>query len=922
MAQYYSAFGINKVQYDDFNWKIIKTDHFDIYYYNEMQEVAQIGAQIAESTYEEYKVRFNTLISSRIPLIFYNTSLQFQQTNTTPGIIPDAVGGFFEFLKGRVVIPSTGSLHGFTHVIRHELAHVFMTNKVARVLHDHRTTDGSFPPLWYTEGFAEFISGGVDAQAEMVMRDAVFNNYFVNLDDIYKITGSFLMYKEGQNFLEFVKEKFGEEKVMQMIDNIWMYGRFSKVVEFTLGKPIEQIDKEWEYYLKQKYYPMLKNTTPIDIVARKITNFGFNYSPVPYKIDGKEYLYFVANRTGYSSLFKLELAGKNEEQKDPELVLEGEKKEEFEAFHLLQSTIDISKSGLLAFVTKVGYRDAVHFYSIEKDEVIKTFQTDELVNVISPKFSDDGNSIVFQAIDKKGFSDIYVLDVQNFKLNRLTNDYYDDKDPTFGINNSQVIFSSDRTAGEYSKKYNLFSYNRLTHKIDYLTYLNSDVSTPVLSKDKTKLLFSGEDEKIKNVYLMEISPDGNYSNKITRLTNLITGAYSPNFIDSTNIAFAGFENYSFNLYTMNYRKTIKDSTAKTIVMNFDNADGKWVQGMLAPESVKEKLKYENQYTLDYAQSQITTDPLFGTQGGATLSLSDLLGNDNYFFTLYNNAQVQSEFFNSFNVILERINLRKRTNFGYGVFHFTGNRYDIRESDEYYYERSFGAFFVLNFPLSKFQRIETSVTVANSDKQLDFGISERKALLVSNSLSYVFDNSLWGPTGPLDGTRARLLLAYTGDVKKSNVNYYTIIADYRHYFRLSYRSAFAIRSALFYNDGKEARRFFMGGSWDLRGWPRFSIRGEKMWLSSVEYRFPLIDQIKLRLPFVNLDFYGFRGALFFDAGGAWDTQYKETLGSIGAGIRFNLFGAIVLRYDVGKKIENNFSDFQGGLFYQFFFGWDF
>ena len=115
---------------------------------------------------------------------------------------------------------------------------------------------------------------------------------------------------------------------------------------------------------------------------------------------------------------------------------------------------------------------------------------------------------------------------------------------------------------------------------------------------------------------------------------------------------------------------------------------------------------------------------------------------------------------------------------------------------------------------------------------------------------------------------------------------------------------------------------MGGSWDLRGWPRFSIRGEKMWLTSAEFRFPLLDQINLKFPFMNLGFFGIRGAAFFDAGSAWDTNYKSTLGSVGVGIRFNLFGALVLRYDIGKKIEDNFTRFQDGLFYQFFFGWDF
>jgi hypothetical protein len=63
-------------------------------------------------------------------------------------------------------------------------------------------------------------------------------------------------------------------------------------------------------------------------------------------------------------------------------------------------------------------------------------------------------------------------------------------------------------------------------------------------------------------------------------------------------------------------------------------------------------------------------------------------------------------------------------------------------------------------------------------------------------------------------------------------------------------------------------------------------------------------------------------LFFDAGSAWDDEYRQTYGSLGGGIRINLGGFLVLRYDIGKRIENNFNRLQKGLFYQFFFGWDF
>jgi outer membrane protein assembly factor BamA len=300
----------------------------------------------------------------------------------------------------------------------------------------------------------------------------------------------------------------------------------------------------------------------------------------------------------------------------------------------------------------------------------------------------------------------------------------------------------------------------------------------------------------------------------------------------------------------------------------------------------------------------------------------MLGNDQYYFLVYNSAQTQDEILSSFNVAISRVSLRNRTGYAYGIYRFAGRRYDLTAAEVYYYERVFGGYLTLSYPLSKFQRVETSVSLSNSNREVEFGFEQRRALLLSNSVSFVHDNSLWGPTGPLDGSRFSILLAYTSDIQYSNVNYFSIIADYRQYMRLSLRSALATRLWLFYNDGKESRRFVMGGSWDLRGWPRWSIRGEKLWLVSNEVRFPLLDQLGLQFPFGGIAFGAFRGALFCDIGGAWDDFQGGTYGSIGGGLRLNLFGAIVLRYDIGKLIVRDLTRFQKGLFYQFFFGWDF
>jgi hypothetical protein len=529
---------------------------------------------------------------------------------------------------------------------------------------------------------------------------------------------------------------------------------------------------------------------------------------------------------------------------------------------------------------------------------------------------------LFSAVDQKGYSDIFLYDRFADSLMRLTNDFYDDRDPIFGLTDNEIIFSSDRTAGKNEKKYNLFSLSIPSKRISYVTNLNANSYAPVISPDKSYLLFSSDLDGVRNIWKQQIN-EGRYSNEISQVTDFITSAFNPRFLNDSTMAFTGFEKFSFNIYSYGINSADTTHSEKnSVVMTFDSLGTRWHPGLLISLSQRENFKYEKEYTLDYAQSQVSNDPIYGTQGGAVISLSDMLGDDNYFLLIHNTADVQSDFLKSFNIAIQRVNLSERANYGYGIFHFSGRRYDIRDSDEFFFERSFGGFYQLNFPLSKFQRLESSVSIVNSDKQIITGAIERKAVLVTNTLSYVTDNTLWGPTGPLDGFRTRLMLGYTSDIKFSNVNFFTILADYRQYFRIAYATTFAVRGAFFYNEGKEARRYVMGGSWDLRGWPRWTIRGEKMWLSSMEFRFPLIDEVRVRFPFLTLGFFAFRGALFFDAGNAWDTQYRNTLGSIGGGIRMNLFGAIVLRYDMGKKIERNFTKLQPGLFYQFFFGWDF
>jgi outer membrane protein assembly factor BamA len=352
--------------------------------------------------------------------------------------------------------------------------------------------------------------------------------------------------------------------------------------------------------------------------------------------------------------------------------------------------------------------------------------------------------------------------------------------------------------------------------------------------------------------------------------------------------------------------------------SLNKLSGIWAFPKISGVMKSSRVNYKRKFSLDIAQSQIIQDPIFGTSGGGEVLISDMLGNEQYYFLVYNNAQTRSEFWDGFNLAVTRVDLTRRLNFATGLYRLAGLYYNNYEG--YFFERRYGGFATVSYPLNKFERLGTSVNIRYSDKNwYSFG-QRRKAFLLSNFVSYTHDNSLWGPTGPLDGNRLQITLGNTVDIHHSNVNFTTVMLDVRKYFRLSYRICHAIRVWGQFNQGKEPLPFVMGGSWDLRGYKLWSLWGTKLALISNELRFPFIDQFYMHFPFGGIGLNSIRGALFVDAGNVWDDHFDEIKGSLGFGIRFTLGGYLALRFDIGKK--TNFKKIYPKTFTQFFFGWDF
>ena len=212
-AQY---FGRNKVQYKDFKFEVLKTDHFDIYFYEDERESAARVGRMAERWYARLSSIFEHEMKTRQPLVLYASHPDFEQTNVIGGMIGEGTGGVTEGLKRRVVLPLAGTLAETDHVLGHELVHAFQYDISANRARGGYSGGGiEALPLWFVEGLAEYLSiGPVDPHTAMWLRDATRKEELPQIKDL--ANGEYFPYRWGQAVWAYMGGKYGDDLVGQI----------------------------------------------------------------------------------------------------------------------------------------------------------------------------------------------------------------------------------------------------------------------------------------------------------------------------------------------------------------------------------------------------------------------------------------------------------------------------------------------------------------------------------------------------------------------------------------------------------------------------------------------------------------------------------------------------------------------------------
>jgi len=756
-------FGKNKVQYRDFNWKYVQSKHFDVYYYDKGEGLADFVADVAESSYVALRRDFRYDIQKRIPILVYNSHNEFEQTNTSYSTIEESVGGFTEIFKDRVVIPFQGSYAEFRHVIHHELTHAVMFQML------YGGGMGSMVagmarfqvPLWLAEGLAEYESLGWDVDSDMFMRDATINGYVPPISQMY----GFMVYKGGQSLLNYIADKYGSPKIGEILGKIKVRRSVEGGLKESIGVGIEELSKRWHKYLRKTYWPDIQDREEPEDIAKRLTdhtktkNF-LNNSPA-LSPQGDKVIY-ISDRSDYTDIYLMStIDGRNLGR-----LVKGQRSNLFEELHWPRPGMDWSPDGKrIVFAAKAGPQDALYVLDVEKRKVINSYKFG-LDGVFSPTWSPDGNRIVFMGMDG-GHSDLYMFYLDNKKLEKLTDDVFSDLDPRWSPKGDRIVFVSDRgdstkqPRGDFRiqnynyKQYDLYTLDVETKKITRYTNDKAKEKSPVFSPAGDKIAFVSDAKGISNIFIMDLKTKETYP-----ITNLLTGVSQISWSrEGSRLAFASFYNGGYDIYLLNNPLNIKPGSVgvketafvkkekrrrKKLVMSVKRKKAErkkqsntfnyrnfvfgedFRRGGIGNKKKAESTflnvsqykdaegrykthKYKVKFSPDLITGGTGYSQFFGLQGSSMIVLSDILGNHqiNIYTDLFYNLKNSNFQFAYFY-------LPKRTDLGVSIFHYsylfyTYFYYGGYLFPGYFRDRNYGVTFYLSRPFDRYRRLDFGIT---------------------------------------------------------------------------------------------------------------------------------------------------------------------------------------------------------------------
>lgn len=961
-------FGQNKVNLVPEEWSTLQTMHFDIYYPRGEDEFGRVVALMAEETYYTLKDQLTFPIGSRIPVMFYSSKTNFQSTNIIYPLLTEGVGGFTESLRNRVAIPFDGSYSDLEELLAHELTHAYtnaLEDGVANALRSMRPT--SFP-FWFSEGLPEYLSiGGESDYNNMFILDMVVNDKLPPLQNL----GGYYAYRLGESFLAYLARSYGKDKVTEYYYTLRSSNGLDNATKKVFGLEFDDLESRWRYQLKRDFYPLVESQgiPVVNLEKRsdsKKKGAYFNLMP-RFSPDGSRYVWFSSAESRYS-VWMGSLHGLSE----PRRILKGEATGNIEEFHYFRSNLSwFPDNHRVAFAAKTANGDRIHILDVDRRKIVRSIAPAGMSAIYELDVAPDGRSLVFAG--QQGMRcDLFLMDLESENLTRITDDLYNDLQPRFTPDGQSVVFASERSRDPESRRRGLFanlnrdifSLNLADGELTQHTFEKKDCSFPQVDAKGQNLYYINSDGGVSNIFALDLKGGGR-----AKVTSVLSGVYSADLSpDSRHLLLANYFDGAWDIYfkdrsldTLRFsaypaprtvaledsllagidlgeldrygkREAVKPrrvnpaagfATRDPFLTEFPSFEYTAEDSLLlqrdfsyddrpqTKDNPPEVKPYRERFSLDSLWGGLAYSPAVGTIGYVELSMSDMMGDHGIGI----NAGVSGKLEES-NLALTYLYLRQRMDYGIGVFNLN-DEYFFREvvpgpNNDIWYryrERQSGGYFLLRYPFSRFLRLEFDQMVYQRGSYL-YQLGDSLEVELANDLDLVYspgfrlvhDNALYGSTGPLLGWRLYYDLNTT--INDGKIDYVTNYLDWRSYTLFSKRYSIALRGIAGISTGPNHQRFSLGGYYGIRAYGD-NLSGSKKAVLTAELRFPFFEYIDMAFP-LPLTIPNIRGSIFAELGTVFDdfdnfqpfdgSKLKDLKLGYGFGPRLDL-GYVILALDV-------------------------
>ena len=857
-AQY---FGQNKVQYRRFDFQVLKTEHFDIYFYPSERAGVEIASRLAERWYARLERFFGHKLRGRQPLVLYASHTDFEQNNIIPGDMGEGTGGVTEPVRRRIVLPFGGPLADTDHVIGHELVHAFQFDVTTGPNAPAGQNGAERLPLWFIEGMAEYVSvGPADSNTAMWLRDAARQEKLPSIQDLDN--PKYFPYRWGQAFWAYVGGRWGDEVIPRMLAIAGAAGDVNVAIERVLGVKTKDLSSQWQAAIREAYRPVLAATTSPSELGRAVikpTGLGGDLNVGPtISPDGRTIAFlsersvfsvdlYVADATDGRILHKL-----TSNATDPH----------YSSLQFIYSAGAWDRTSTkLAVASVVSGRPAIAIFDASRGERERDIPIADVDEILNPTWAPDGNAIAFTGMTG-GLTDLFVYDLSTSTLRRLTNDAFADLQPAWSPDGSRIAFVTDRFSSRLDTldvgPYQLAIIDVASGRVEQVKPFTSGTSiNPQWAPDGHSLYFISDRDGIPNLYRIALAT-GELS-QITRVSTGVSGITSTSQTMSVataagTMAFSVYDGGKYAVYTIDgtpAEKALSDVPATaTLLPPADRRPSQIAQ--LLGNATFGLPPIENYPVTGYTPKlslEGVVQPTIGVGasrygaalgGGIAFQFSDLLRDHSLTTVLQVNSSTGLT--NDFSVKntaaeIAYFNSSHRWNWGIiagqipylsggfqsGISVAGGQPVGVDQSIVYRQtERSASG--ILAYPFNRARRVEFQAGVSQiafdqivqtttydpfTGAILSTNTSQQSLAqpltLASSSAAFVTDTSNYGATSPVSGQRYR----FEVDPTFGTIDFAGVLADYRRYFMPAPFYTIAVRGMHYgrYGSGGEDARLF-------------------------------------------------------------------------------------------------------------------